>query len=90
MLQNDILNAYFIALKDGFKFEKAFAIAHFIYSLGSGAWRKSKLRRLIKNGASKQAIEDEWLKWVFINKKPNNYLRKMRKQELSWFYQKKQ
>lgn len=86
MLQNDILNAYLIAVRDGFKFEKAFAVAHFIYSLGSGAWKKSKLRRLIKAGASKQAIENEWLRWVFINKKPNNYLRKMRKKELMWFY----
>lgn len=90
LLQSDVFNAYLIAVRDGFTFEKAFAVAHFIYSFGSGAWKKSKLRRLIKNGASKQAIEDEWLRWVHINKKSSKYLYKMRKQELKWFFLKQE
>ena len=86
ILQSDIFDAYLIAVRDGFKFEKAFAVAHFIYSLGSGAWKKSKLRRLIKKDANKEVITKEWLKWVHINKKPNEYLRYMRNQELMWFF----
>jgi len=85
LLHNDIWAAYMIATKDGFRYEKAFAVTHFIYALGSGAWAKSKLRKLIKSNAPKNKIKKEWLRWVHINGTANKTLLEMREHELMWF-----
>ena len=85
LLDDDVWNAYMLAVKDGFFEAKAIAIAHFIYALGIGNWKKSTLRRLIKTGATKPEIEAEWLRWVHINGVKSAYLLDMRKQEFFWF-----
>ena len=85
LLQIDVFDAYMIAVRDGFKYEKAYAVTHFIYALGCGAWAKSKLRKLIKSNAPITQIKKEWLKWVHINGTANKTLLEMRAHELMWF-----
>ena len=85
LLEIDAFEAYMIAVRDGFRYEKAYAVTHFIYALGCGAWIKSKLRKLIKQNAPISKIKKEWLRWVHINGTPHKSLIDMRTHEFMWF-----
>jgi GH24 family phage-related lysozyme (muramidase) len=86
--------AYTILLKD-FKYcedyvykttkltgKKRLAIAHFVYSLGSGSFFNSSLYNKVKNGGS---IKNEILIWHHINGKDNINILKSRMFELNLY-----
>jgi lysozyme len=71
-----------IAEKDGLSKNKALAIASFIYNVGPGNYKRSTLRKLLKENKS---IDKEIIKWVHIKGKFSKGLMKRRKYELKIF-----
>ena len=58
------------------------AITHFCYAFGTTKFLNSELYQKVK---SKQPIEEQIVKWVNINHKPNSSLLRQRKLELAWY-----
>lgn len=61
------------------------ALTSLVYNIGSGAFSRSTLRRLINAGNSKEKVAPEFLKWVYSGGKLTPGLVNRRRDEMALF-----
>jgi GH24 family phage-related lysozyme (muramidase) len=83
VLENKLDGYYQIAKADGCVVDnQAYAIADFIFNVGSTKYKDSTLRKLILSG---KPIDNELMKWVHVNGQEHAGLKKRRLWELKMY-----
>jgi lysozyme len=82
VLENKLNGYYQMAIEDGCKENEAYAIADFIFNVGSTKYKNSTLRKLI---LSDKPIDNEIMKWVHVNGQEHAGLKKRRIWELTMY-----
>lgn len=62
------------------------ALESLIYNIGSGAWNRSRLKRAIIAGESREVIEREWREFRLVQGVPNAWLSEWREKEIELYF----